>query len=108
MLPRSYRFWIPDNQRFSLGKGTHSVRHDSMFGPITTPDNVAGTGGGHGWASTRKEGIPVSCSDQLCAALATGIRISATHGFVFAVPPHPLAILVTLITGDHDHRFHSR
>ena len=105
--------WVADPHRPTLCDGTHHVGNQSILCPVTTAYNVAGTTRANGNAVLfiffRVEvGVAVGRRHQLSASLAVAVGIKATHGLVLTVSPHPLTVLIALVTGNVYDRFHGR
>ena len=105
--------WVADPHRPTLCDGTHHVWNQSIRGPIATAYNVASTTRANSntvlFIFFRVEvGVTVGRGHQLCASLAVAVGIKATHGLVLTVAPHPLTVLIALVTGNVYDRFHGR
>ena len=103
MLPWPCRELVPDRDDFSRVQGLKYVGDDPILGPISTPDDIAGSGRSDPkFSRVREERAAVGGSDQFRATFGGAVGIVATHGVFFAVGVEPLAVLVAFVGGDDD------
>ena len=103
MLPWSRRELVPDRDNFARVQGFEDIGDDPILGPITTPDDIAGSSRcDPKFRRVREERATVGGSDQFRATFGGAVGIVATHGVFFAVGVEPFAVLVAFIGGDDD------
>src|SRR6185436_10769040 len=113
VLPRPYSGRAANDHRLAVEESAHEVGYDPHVRPVTSADDVTGARAGD--ADTvlvkfvgRKEGRSVARRDELRARLAVRVRILSAQLVYLAISPRPLAIVVALVAGDHDHAAHAR
>src|SRR5262249_518550 len=102
VLPRTDCAGVTHEEGFAAACCLDEIRNEPILGPVASTDDVAGARRCDCHAMSRvlggrEEGTAVGCRHQLGATLAAAVRVVAPHGLVFAVAPHPFAILVALV-----------
>ena len=109
MLPRADGLRRTDLNGTTCLEGSDAVGHDAVLCPVTTTDHITGsdTGDGDMVLLTIVDGIEETATPRtdgnLCSTLTAGVRIIATHGFVFTIAPDLFTVLIALVGGNHHH-----
>src|SRR5438309_12050801 len=103
MLPGANGARTADAKRFTASKSTDGVRHDAVFRPVPSADNVASADSGDRCGAHSKEGVLVGGGHQLSAPFAGAVWIAASHRLVLLVPPCRTVVPITFITRYDDH-----
>ena len=112
MLPRTNGLRTTDFNRFAHFQRPDTIWNNTIQRPITATYHI--TGSNTGYTLTMLfiffwiEKTPAPRSNRyLGCTLTAGVRIVATHRFVFAITPNLFLILVTLISGYHHAYFNT-
>src|SRR5678809_901493 len=87
-----------------LFQAADTIRHNSIGGPITSADHVAGSSAGDPDGMILKERAAISLNGQLGRSFARAVRIVASQGVLLAIAVRPFPVFVTLIRGDRYRR----
>src|SRR6185369_3106200 len=113
MLPWPDGVGVANLHRLTGKDRSYYIRYQSVVGPVTTTDDIAGPGCSNGHAvpviiNGIKEGGAISSRNKLGTPFAVGVWIIPPHWLVLTVTPDPLTIFIDLIGSHIDHRLDRR
>ena len=102
MLPRTDGIGVADGNGLPHVQCPHGIGDNAIFGPVPSPDHIAGTGAGHLDVMILEKGIPVCGCSDLSHRLAGTVGIMPAERICLLVGPPRFMVLINLVGGD-DH-----
>ena len=101
MLPRTDGLGITEGNGLHYVQCPHGIGDNAILGPITSTDDIAGTGAGNADRPFLKVGVALSGRGNLSHCLAGAIGIMPAKRIRLLVGTTRLMVLVTLVRGDN-------
>src|SRR5665647_1082039 len=104
MLPRARGLRAANFNRLTFAPGADAIGNDAVQSPVTTTDDVSGTGGAKSnlAAFFLEKGMKIAFENDFGSTFGAAVYIPATHRVGFLVAPYPFDIVVTFVAGDHN------